>query len=231
MPRIRGIGITVLLTAASASMSAFLLQQVLNAIADPPTRIEAAVALLVYGIGLVTTLWYLGTGLVALACLIVQTSGKTWHRGESLVLRRGAPLARRIITACTGGAIAVSTALAPAIAADSHTPPEADTPVATDLGWGWQSTSSWVQATPVPTETDAGSLEPPRVPPQEYTVRPGDSLWSIATEHASAGSVEQISQAWPQWYQANTATIGSDPDLIHPGQVLSIPSIETPEGS
>jgi len=50
-----------------------------------------------------------------------------------------------------------------------------------------------------------------------YTVRPGDSLWKIAKRHYGDGN------RWNRLYEANRETIGANPDLIHPGQVLVIP--------
>ena len=52
-----------------------------------------------------------------------------------------------------------------------------------------------------------------------YTVQSGDSLSTIAFKfygNASASSVSKI-------YYSNEATIGSNPNLIQPGQVLYIP--------
>jgi nucleoid-associated protein YgaU len=55
-------------------------------------------------------------------------------------------------------------------------------------------------------------------------VHPGDSLWLITANrlgpHASASAV---AAQWPRWYAANRATIGPDPDLLIPGQVLHAP--------
>ncbi|MEU7485772.1 transglycosylase family protein [Streptomyces sp. NPDC042319] len=46
-----------------------------------------------------------------------------------------------------------------------------------------------------------------------YTVRPGDSLSAIVEERGLAGG-------WTGLYDANEGVIGTDPDLIHPGQRL-----------
>ncbi|WP_136609625.1 LysM peptidoglycan-binding domain-containing protein [Sinomonas albida] len=55
-------------------------------------------------------------------------------------------------------------------------------------------------------------------------VRLGDTLWSIAARHLGAGaSVSDIADAWPRWFDANRATIGTDPDLIRPGLLLVPP--------
>jgi Tfp pilus assembly protein FimV len=57
------------------------------------------------------------------------------------------------------------------------------------------------------------------------TVRPGDSLWLIAARRLGPDpSTVEIAEAWPQWYAANKQLIGSDPDLIRPGQVLHAPA-------
>lgn len=58
-----------------------------------------------------------------------------------------------------------------------------------------------------------------------YTVAPGDSLWRITAALLGAqASDASISEAWPKLYAANADTIGPDPALIHPGQVLSLPA-------
>ncbi|MCC3778106.1 transglycosylase family protein [Streptomyces sp. UNOB3_S3] len=49
----------------------------------------------------------------------------------------------------------------------------------------------------------------------DYTVRPGDNLSAIAEQHSVAGG-------WQTLYQKNEKAVGSDPDLIRPGQKLDI---------
>jgi nucleoid-associated protein YgaU len=50
-----------------------------------------------------------------------------------------------------------------------------------------------------------------------YTVRPGDSLSKIAK--ALMGDAKK----WRALYEANKEVVGSNPDLIQPGQILKIP--------
>ena len=50
-----------------------------------------------------------------------------------------------------------------------------------------------------------------------YTVRPGDSLSKIAK------TLMGDAKKWRVLYEANKDVVGSNPDLIHPGQVLKIP--------
>ena len=62
-------------------------------------------------------------------------------------------------------------------------------------------------------------------PPAELVVRAGDSLWTLASRQLGPGaSATEIAAAWPRLYAANRAVIGTDPDLIHPGQRLVPPA-------
>ncbi|MGH3366179.1 MAG: LysM peptidoglycan-binding domain-containing protein [Nocardioidaceae bacterium] len=62
------------------------------------------------------------------------------------------------------------------------------------------------------------------------TVRPGDTLWAIATRHLhSTASGREIAAAWPVWFRVNRARLGSDPDLIHPRTRLLVPTRFRPE--
>ena len=77
------------------------------------------------------------------------------------------------------------------------------------------------------TATAAPAPDEARAPTADsVTVRRGDSLWRIAAEHLDADASDaEIAAAWPRWYEANRAVIGSDPNLIHPGQVLRAPDV------
>lgn len=55
----------------------------------------------------------------------------------------------------------------------------------------------------------------------DYTVKPGDNLWDISKEHLGGG------QHWGDLYKENASTIGSNPDLIHPGDKLHMPDGST----
>lgn len=50
-----------------------------------------------------------------------------------------------------------------------------------------------------------------------YMVKSGDTLSGIASRLLGAAS------RWPEIYNLNRAVIGSDPNRIFPGQVLTIP--------
>ncbi|WP_446897415.1 LysM peptidoglycan-binding domain-containing protein [Clostridium sp. LBM24168] len=50
-----------------------------------------------------------------------------------------------------------------------------------------------------------------------YVVRSGDNLWSIAKKYYGDGA------KWPTIYSKNKSVVGSNPNLIYPGQRLVIP--------
>lgn len=64
------------------------------------------------------------------------------------------------------------------------------------------------QATPPPT--------PPKVTKRTYTIKSGDTLWGIATRYYGKGSL------YTKIYEANRSII-KNPNLIYPGQVITIP--------
>ena len=69
-----------------------------------------------------------------------------------------------------------------------------------------------------------GSVEPQRETvnapgAQSYTVAKGDCLWNIAKKYYNNGSKYTVI------YNANKEVIGGNPNLIYPGQVLTIPAV------
>lgn len=81
---------------------------------------------------------------------------------------------------------------------------------------------------PAPLPTDGGLLlrQETRTERQaeEIVVAPGDSLWSIVGGRLGPlATAADIADAWPAWFEANRTTIGDDPSLLIPGQVLTAP--------
>src|SRR4029077_11188146 len=105
------------------------------------------------------------------------------------------------------------------------------------------ATPGWPNTAPIPRPPDATTppaarddrrpathpapRESRRNPPaanESVVVRPGDSLWVIAAARLGRpASDHQVAVAWPWWYVANRVEIGSDPNLIEPGQILHAP--------
>ncbi len=89
------------------------------------------------------------------------------------------------------------------------------------------------EASPAPTaepQPDSpGSDRPPSVGQGSYLVQPDDCLWDIAERSLAQGGqpidVVSVAAAVTAWWQTNDNQI-TDPDLIFPGQVLTIPSLQ-----
>lgn len=73
-------------------------------------------------------------------------------------------------------------------------------------------------------ESDSGAGVTTTAPATEaanattYTVKSGDSLWKIAQKNLGSGS------RWQEIYDLNKSVIGSNPNLIYPGQVYNMPA-------
>ena len=77
---------------------------------------------------------------------------------------------------------------------------------------------------------DPAQRMPVQAPPAvgsglEVVVKSGDSLWSIVADALGPYSSDvDVALNWPSWYRANQETIGSDPNVIFPGQILHAPA-------
>lgn len=94
----------------------------------------------------------------------------------------------------------------------SPTPSATPTPSASPAATPTPSVSP--SATPVPS---ASPTTPATTTSGNYTVSKGDSLWKIAVAQYNDG------YKWVEIYNANKTTIGQNPGIIIPGQVLTIP--------
>lgn len=106
-------------------------------------------------------------------------------------------------------------------ASTEQTPPSASTGSS-----GSDSTNQSAESTPSSSSRTQPATDPDSQTSSTptHTVAPGESLWSITTHLLPAGSgPEQIAQAWPVLYRANSDVVGTDPSLIRPGTVLSVP--------
>ncbi len=62
-----------------------------------------------------------------------------------------------------------------------------------------------------------------RVCPKKHRVEPGETLWGIASRWSSSERPIDILRLTMEIYRMNREVIGADPDLILPGQLLSLP--------
>ena len=76
-----------------------------------------------------------------------------------------------------------------------------------------------------PATDEATAPEPlPRAEADSYRVRPGDSLWAIAARTLGDAPQDEVDRYWRAIYAANRDLVGDDPDLIFPGQTLTLPA-------
>ena len=123
------------------------------------------------------------------------------------------------VTAAGLTAVTVSASLPVATAASPDPQPPSSVPSSlSSLDW-----TPLVAARP-----PADRVQPATTGAEQLTVRPGDSLWAIAARELGAGAgPRRIAVRWPLWWSGNRAVIGSNPDLIHPGQRLTAPARPT----
>lgn len=210
----------------------------------PAWTVDDAVLLACGAIACAVSAYLAVTGLLL---ILASVAGAGSHLTSAI--GRVTPLAwRRIVTAAIG--VTISASASPAFADASVGWVAADgSDVAPVVGVGWVSpsaaqadTEGELFATPATPSTAPVVLEketfaseasttatpPPTADPARYVVVAGDSLWDIASERLGEdASDEQINDAWHAIYANNEATIGSDPSLILPGQVLVIPAEAT----
>ncbi|MEV7175115.1 transglycosylase family protein [Kitasatospora sp. NPDC093679] len=110
-----------------------------------------------------------------------------------------------VIDPITGQPVTPGTTSAPATT--PGTPAPSTTAPAT-TGPGTTADPAATTATPAPQATT------PAAQPDTYTVAAGDTLSDISDKNKLGG--------WKQVYDGNEGTIGQDPNLIKPGQVLKI---------
>ncbi|MCC0097101.1 MULTISPECIES: LysM peptidoglycan-binding domain-containing protein [Streptomyces] len=102
-------------------------------------------------------------------------------------------------------AVSATKAAAERMAAASRPKPMPHTPTPTSAA------HKAVPAAPAP-------MPMPAAEKRTYTVRSGDSLSSIAR-------LELGNEArWRELYAMNRGVVGSNPELLHPGQVLTLPN-------
>ena len=210
--------------------------------------------------GALGALWHAVSALLALmTCPGANDPGKRCRGGAYALAARaleawGAPAVRRIVAS----ALLVSLSSAPALASEeasggddlgwrptssapaspssqSSTPsPPEQSPSSASTGSGdSEDASRSADSTPPGSQTPqppTGPDAPPSSSPT-HTVTPGESLWSITAHLLPAGSSPaRIAQAWPALYRANSEEIGTDPALIRPGAILSVPdSLSAPD--
>ncbi len=154
-------------------------------------------------------------------------------------LVRSSVLRPRLVRTLVTGFLGVSTLVGPA--AQAHAPVTPGHALPDDLGAGTLSTAtatrSILDGLPVPDRVagtarrvspggrsgTAPSVPPPQPAPARLEVVAGDSLWSLTAGLLPTGApASTVATGWRLLYAANREVIGSDPDLLRPGQTLLV---------
>jgi resuscitation-promoting factor RpfA len=222
---------------------------------DPGAWIERAGADTVVGTLAVTALWVVCVwlGLASLAIFAGALPGIAGVIARSFANAAVPAILRRAVAGALGVGILVApaAALASPIPSPTSSTGSAGAALTSPLpAPSWPSasagsahptgaTTSGRPSNAEPAPRPPGGTAPPaprddhRQPPatnESVVVRPGDSLWVIAAARlGQPASEDQVAVAWPRWYEANRAEIGSNPNLIRPGQILHAP--DAAEGS
>jgi len=230
--------------AAAAAVLTVIAGQGGRRVADAgPASLEDAVLVVAAATGALVATWLVVGTLVSVADVLgrrpARRAGvpKALHRLVTLgmgvaLLGAGLPA----VTSATGP-VAPTTASAAATDVSAHDrepervsaepgPPDPGPP---DPG---PPDPAWTPPVPVPVPRTAAPADPLVVPTprasmsvaETVTVHRGDTLWDIAARHLPAGATDaEIAAEWPRWHAANVSLIGSDPDLLLPGQLLRAP--------
>ncbi|MFJ4094646.1 transglycosylase family protein [Kitasatospora sp. NPDC089913] len=159
--------------------------------------------------------WHINTGNGYFGGL--QFDEPTWEETGGLRYAPRADLASRDEQIAVANALAEQRGLTPwpvcgaRADRDRERPPvESDTEAeaATSLGTSTSTSTS--------TSTGTPAAPPPADGPSTWTVRDDDTLDSIAEQLRIPGG-------WQALYERNRAALGEDPDLIQPGQELTLP--------
>ncbi|MGY1717114.1 hypothetical protein ACI78R_21830 [Geodermatophilus sp. SYSU D01106] len=220
--------VLAVLTPDTSWLSAGSLQHAVDT-AGPEAVLLSAVAAAAWltwawgALGLVLTALSALPGLAGAAAalvlrVVVPAAGR---RAAALALGVGLA-ATPVLTGCTGPAAVVPAAVVPAAATASAATPAATTPaVVPDWPTAPAATPTGTPTTPVP--------DWPLPAPGDHVVLRGECLWSIAEadlrertgrEPADA----EVAEAVGRWWSVNADVIGTDPDLLLPGQVLRPPA-------
>lgn len=167
------------------------------------------------------SLWVTVSHLTVATALALHQQGKSVNLAKLAELRflsRGAKayLRKALVTSTLVSSLAFSAASA--TAAD----PE-------ELRWGNTPASPTASSTftPPPQVLPATSPATARESSAStWQVSPGDCLWSIAKQHLGSEDLHLINNYWHAIWDANREVIGDNPNLIYPGQVLTLPVLQ-----
>ena len=202
------------------------------AYAAPPLAPDAPETLVVWALAILALAllsWNLLCSAVAHLATLTLTPAPLRRASHALVSRVGTRLSKSLLAKAGAGALIGSALLTPIPhGASMAAPPEAASP---GISLTWADSPN-----PSLSTSDATSTHPDETPStqaqrasreataaqQTVTIRPGDTLWSIAQTLRPDSDDAHITRVWQAIHTANAEAI-PNPSLIYPGQRLTIP--------
>jgi hypothetical protein len=197
-----------------------------------------ALVLVVCGGWLVTATMLCAIAAMVRACLPSAGAGSAVRSVRMLGgladgLDRWSPrVVRRAVALALGAAVTAGLA-APALAAQTSATQTLATPAGRGRLDGLQvpdRVTGTGTASASAVTLDGKAPGPDHAARRVVVVADGDSLWSIAADLIGPSAADaRVDRAWHLLYRANRHTVGSDPDLIDPGDRLTVPDLTVPD--
>lgn len=165
--------------------------------------------------------WYLGKVVIALS-LALRLRFAPEPAGEREISRavdRAPWGARRIVRLVAGFGVASALAFPPSAALAATPGSPSLTPVLDRIPIVVESArpaASEAPGSPAPDDRTASRS-------RAHVVAEGESLWQIAQAELATSDPHRVADYVAEIHRRNTAVIGSDPDVIRPGQRLVLP--------
>lgn len=176
---------------------------------------DAAIGALAAAIAWLVLCWIAMAIMLSAAAQAPGRFGRTCSRIGALVTP---VVVRRAVEAAVGLTVAAVPVAAPGVVTA-----KADTEQPRSVA-GLPSLDRPAGEAPPPVPLPAGAQNYPIARPATYVVRPGDCLWTIAARHLDHQATPvAVAATWPRWYATNRDVIGTDPDVLLPGQRLVVP--------
>jgi hypothetical protein len=175
----------------------------------------------------VAVLGCVGWLLLVTGLTVVATAGRLAAPGSAATLalgrvsERACPVALRTMLTATLGVSLTMAAAGPSVADPPGPGPAAA--ALTGLALPDRTTGTAALST-------TRAVAPPTRGPAVVTVRPGDSLWAVASGLLGGDPDDAaVTRAWHLLYALNHRRVGDDPDLLHPGTRLVVPGDLAPD--
>lgn len=226
----RGCALAVLIAATGAAFALAAVRHHLGVVGGMAPAEASVIAAAQW------TLWVLTDYVVAV--LVVASALTVVGRvGSAHALLRAVPVMMRPLL---GALLGVAFTATPAAAASPPPLPAAAGPSVTADPFDWSAPADAVRGIEAAARRTSASMEiasARRAPPGQSAfrtvrVRDGDCLWSLAARDLAARHLgsrpADVAGAWRRWYAVNRVTIGPDPGLLRPGEILRAPPAVSP---